>query len=128
MQFHTRFNVAPCKNKDKVYDVHDNVDRVSYMDNTKLIQRFIYEGHNLAEVRAKALRSGMYSGDLKEIADESGIVTPVYALDPAIAQPIIESAKATLESRVSEAKEKRSESVATENSDSTKPNNDTTEK
>ena len=59
--FHTRFNPAEIKNKDKVFDRHDEVDRVSYVDNTTMVRRFILEGKNLAAARARALRSGLFS-------------------------------------------------------------------
>lgn len=100
MKFHTRFDIAETKNKDKVYDVHDNVDRISYVDSTRLVERFILEGHNLNEVRAKALRSGLYSGDMTEIENDNSVVVPVYATDPAILDPVIEHAKKTLASSV----------------------------
>lgn len=100
MKFYTRFDVAEMKNKDKVYDVHDNVDRISYVDSTRLVERFILEGHNLNEIRAKALRSGLYSGDMTEIENDNSVVVPVYATDPAILDPVIEHAKKTLASSV----------------------------
>lgn len=96
--FHTRFNVADCLNKNKVYDRHDNVDRLSYVDNTQLIERFIYEGQNLSSVRAKALRSGLYSGS-DALGDVSDPYIPVYDMDPAIMQPIIDESKKALRSR-----------------------------
>lgn len=96
--FHTRFNVADSLNKNKVYDRHDNVDRLSYVDNTQLIERFIYEGQNLSSVRAKALRSGLYSGE-DAFSDVSDPYIPVYDVDPAIMQPIIDESKKALRSR-----------------------------
>lgn len=100
MRFHTRFDVARTLNADKQYDTHDNVDRVSYVDSTRLVERFILEGHNLNAVRAKALRSGLYSGDLKEIFDEdSGLAMPVYAQDPAISDAIIREQNSLRQSR-----------------------------
>ena len=90
LKIFTRFNRASRKNEHKVYDRHDNVDRLSYVDNTVMVQRLINEGRSLAQARAAALRSGMYSGDLHEIDEESGIAVPIYETDPAIAQPIIE--------------------------------------
>lgn len=99
MTFHTVFNVADSLNKDKVYDRHDNVDRVSYVDSTRLIERFIMEGHNLNEVRARALNSGLYK-DYEDALDSSDPITlPVYETDPAILQPIIDSAQKSLKSR-----------------------------
>lgn len=98
--FYTRFNVAPMLNEHKVYDRHDNVDRVSYVDNTRLIQRFIFEGQNLNAVRAKALNSGLYI-DFEAFADNNGdVIVPVYKTDPAIMNPIIDKAKDALKSRV----------------------------
>lgn len=97
--FHTRFNVAESLNKNKVYDRHDNVDRLSYVDNTQLIERFIYEGQNLSAVRAKALRSGLYS-DVEALGEVNDPVIPVYASDPAIMQSYIEESQAALKSRV----------------------------
>lgn len=97
MKFYCRFDVAPSLNKDKIYDTHDNVDRVSYVDSTRLVERFILEGHNLNEVRAKSLRSGMYSGDLREIDADDSIPIPVYGMDPAVASPIIDELKSRME-------------------------------
>lgn len=96
MKIHTRFDVADCKNKDKVYDRHDNVDRLSYVDSTALIKRFVNEGKSLQQARAAALKSGMYSGDMEEIDKDSAFVAPVYGVDPTIAQPMIESALSSL--------------------------------
>jgi len=90
----TRFHRADRINKNKQYDPHGKVDRLSYVDNTALVKRFVMEGRNLAMARAKALRSGMYSGDLKEIDQDNGIPIPVYQMDPTVAQPIINSALA----------------------------------
>lgn len=101
MTFHTVYNLAENKNKDKVYDRSDNVDRVSYVDSTRLIERFILEGHNLNEVRAKALNAGMYKDADDALSNDDGLILPVYETDPAILQPIIDSAKADLTSRVS---------------------------
>lgn len=111
-KFYSHFDVARCKNADKIYDRHDNVNRVSYVNSTLLIKRFINEGKSLQAARAAALRSGMYSGDMNEILNDDGIVLPVYDEDPAAMQPIIESAKATLDSRIKAAQRKRSESSA----------------
>lgn len=99
--FYTRFNVAPSLNKDKVYDRRDNVDRMSYVDNTRLIERFILEGQNLSAVRAKALRSGLY-GEAEAMSDVNDPIIPVYEMDPAIMKPIIDEAKAGLTSRVAD--------------------------
>lgn len=99
MKFHTRFDVAEIKNKNKVYDVHDSVDRISYVDSTRLVERFILEGHNLNEVRAKALRSGLYSGDMREIENDDSPVIPVYKTDPALIDPVVSEAKTRLASR-----------------------------
>lgn len=119
MQFYTRFHVAESLNKDKVYDRHDNVDRVSYVDNTRLIQRFILEGQNLNAVRAKALNSGMYS-DNDAFADNSeDIVVPVYKVDPAILDPMIDNAKTVLKSRVADKRDDKSNDNANGNSDLT---------
>lgn len=119
MAFYTRFNVAESLNKDKVYDRHDNVDRVSYVDSTRLIQRFILEGQNLNAVRARALNSGMYS-DAEAFGDNNDdVVVPVYAQDPALTAPVIEKAKSTLKSRVASRDDKSSNDDARSNSDLT---------
>lgn len=97
MHIYTRFDVAENINKNKVFDRHDNVDRLSYVDNTRLIQRFIYEGQNLMAVRAKALASGMYSSD-EVNGDIDDPIVPVFAQDPAIMKPIIEESNAVLKS------------------------------
>lgn len=121
-KFYTAFDVAPSINKDKVYDRHDNVNRVSYVDSTQLVRRFILEGKNLNAARAAALRSGMYSGDELDNIDDP--IIPVYEQDPAISKPIIDAAKNTLKSRVAEAERKRSESVASSKSDLTENHQD----
>lgn len=100
--FYTRFNTAACLNKDKKYDTHDNVDRVSYVDSTRLVERFILEGHNLNEVRAKALRSGLYSGDMNEIEHDDSVPIPVYKQDPAIIDPIVDELRARMDKRKAE--------------------------
>lgn len=90
MEFNTRFNVAECKNKNKVYDRHDNVDRLSYVDNTLMIKRFVQEGKSLAMARAKALRSGQFLNSKDAFQNEEGIAVPVYEMDPAVSKPIID--------------------------------------
>lgn len=119
MKFYTRFDVAESLNKDKVYDRNDNVDRVSYVDNTRLIQRFILEGQNLNAVRAKALNSGMYSDDEAFGDNRSDVIIPVYDTDPAILNPVIEDAKASLKSRVATRNNESSNDDASSNSDLT---------
>jgi len=97
---YTMFNRAQRENENKIYDCHDNVDRLSYVDNAQLIKRFVLEGKNLAVARAQALKSGMYSGDLKEIYfDDDGLAMPVYESDPVVAQPIIERASSSLSAK-----------------------------
>lgn len=119
MKFYTRFDVCDNINKNKVYDRHDNVDRVSYVDNTRLIQRFILEGQNLNSVRAKALNSGLYT-DADAYADNNDdVIIPVYKQDPAIMDPIIESAKSSLKSRVASRDNESSNDDALSNSDLT---------
>lgn len=117
---HTRFNVAESKNKDKVYDRHDNVDRLSYVNSTLMVQRLINEGKNLNAYRAQALRSGSYTGDMKEIVDDNGIPTPVYQMDPVVSMPIIEHAQATLEASINNAAIKHSEDSSSVNTASDK--------
>lgn len=114
MMFHTRFNTAACLNKDKKYDTHDNVDRVSYVDSTRLVERFILEGHNLNQVRAKALRSGLYSGDMNEIEHDDSVPIPVYKQDPAIIEPIVDELRARMDKR-------KAENATTTNDDATPP-------
>lgn len=117
--FYTRFNVAPRLNEHKVYDRHDNVDRVSYVDNTRLIQRFIFEGQNLNAVRAKALHSGLYT-DQQSLEDNSeDLILPVYKTDPAIMDPIIQNAKSSLKSRVASRDNETLNDDARSNSDLT---------
>lgn len=97
-KFYNRFNPAPCKNRDKVYDRHDEVDRLSYVDNTLMVQRFINEGKSLMAARAQALRSGSFTGsNMKEIENDNSIPIPVYGTDPAIAQAIIDQAVSRFE-------------------------------
>lgn len=102
VKFHTKYDLAKRLNENKVYDRHDNVDRLSYVDNALMIKRFVMEGRSLAEARAKALKSGQYSGDLKEIDNDTGVAAPVYAMDPALAAPIIEQVKRMIETSVAE--------------------------
>lgn len=92
--FHTRFNVADSINKDKVYDRHDNVDRLSYVDSSLLVQRFISEGMNLQQARAKSLMSGAYQ--FQEVYSEgvdSELAMPVYPSDPVIVHSVVEETK-----------------------------------
>ena len=112
---HTQFDPAPLKNERKVYDRHDNVDRLSYVDNTTMIKRFVQEGRSLALARAQALRSGQYLNQNDALKDDSGIPTPVYAIDPAVADPIIESSMEKLKTAsVSGANEDVKDEVAKE--------------
>lgn len=121
--FHTRFNPAPRKTLGKVYDSHDNVDRLSYVDSTLMINRLINEGRSLNEYRANALRSGQYSGDFKEIVNDAGIPCPVFQSDPVIAMPIIEEAQAQLKSSVANVADKRSVESSSSNTDLDKTDN-----
>lgn len=119
MTFYTRFNVAESLNRDKIYDRHDNVDRVSYVDNTRLIQRFILEGQNLNAVRAKALNSGMYMDSEVFSDNNDDLIIPVYKQDPAIMDPIIDKAKSSLKSRVASRDNESTNDDARSNSDLT---------
>lgn len=123
-KFYTVFDVAPIKNKDKVYDRHDNVDRTSYVDSTRLIERFIYEGNNLNAVRARALNSGMYSDYKDALSSEDGFVAPVYETDPAIMQPIIERAADELKSRAAKKNDVIKHDDNNGSSDLTEPSKD----
>lgn len=78
---HSQYDPAELKNAHKVFDRHDNVDRLSYVDNTTMIKRFVQEGRSLAEARAKALRSGQYLSYRDAMQDDSGLSIPVYAND-----------------------------------------------
>lgn len=119
-KFYTQFDPAEIINKDKQFDRHDNVDRISYVDNTTMVRRFVLEGKNLAAARAQALRSGSYSGDLKEIAEDDGYAVPVYPQDAAIAHAMIEQMEQKLETSVSaKAKEARSNDAAAADSEVT---------
>lgn len=117
--FYTRFNVASNKNKDKVYNRHDNVDRVSYVDNTRLIQRFILEGQNLNAVRARALNSGLYADSEAFDDNNEDVIIPVYKTDPALMDPIIADAESSLKSRVASRTNDDSNDDGTSNSDLT---------
>lgn len=128
MRFYTRFDVADNINKDKVYDRHDNVDRVSYVDNTRLIQRFILEGQNLNAVRAKALNSGMYTDSAAFTDNSEDVIVPVYKQDPAIIDPVIEQAKNSLKSRVAKRNDESSNDDTRSNSDLTERVSDGIEK
>ena len=106
LKIYTQYDPAPMKNEKKVYDRHDNVDRLSYVDNTTMIKRFVQEGRSLAMARAKALRSGQYLNQNDALRDDTGIPTPVYGMDPAIADPIIESSMKKIKTAsVADAKE-----------------------
>lgn len=99
-KIYTMYNRAQRVNENKIYDTHDDVDRLSYVDNAQLIKRFIQEGKNLAVARAQALKAGMYSGDLKEIySDDEGLAMPVYESDPVVTQPIIEAASSAISAK-----------------------------
>lgn len=43
-KIYTMYNRAQRENENKIYDTHDDVDRLSYVDNAQLIKRFIQEG------------------------------------------------------------------------------------
>lgn len=81
MKFHTRYRIP--KRVLRHFDEHDNVDRISFIDSTALVQRMISEGKSLDYYRALSLRNGLYDlDDLK--ADESVPAVPVYQEDPVI--------------------------------------------
>lgn len=124
--FHTRFNVAESKNKNKVYDRHDNVDRLSYVDNTRLIERFIYEGQSLSAVRAKALRSGLYSEEDALNSNVNEPIIPVYTSDPAIMSSVIEESRKSLKSRVTVNDNDVNDDKIASNSDFTERSSDST--
>lgn len=129
--FHTMYDPAEIKNKNKVYDTHDNVDRVSYVDSTRLVERFIAEGQSLNIARAKALRSGLYSGDMNEIINDDSPVIPVYKTDPAVLQPVIDDAIARQKARhasvATDANDKSNDDGTRATSDVRKPSLDVTE-
>lgn len=124
LHIYTGFNPAPCKNRDKVYDRRDKVDRLSYVDSTLMVKRFIAEGKSLQQARAMALRSGQYSGDLKEIAEDKGFAVPVYSMDPALAKPLYDDMVSQLTSSVAEAEAKRREAEAKATEDVSKSSSD----
>lgn len=86
MKFYTRFDVA--EKVVRPLSLEDNVDRLSYVDNTLMVKRLILEGKNLAIYRASALKAGLYSGD-EALKEESGLATPVYEQDPVIVSEIL---------------------------------------
>jgi len=103
VKFSTRFNrLSQVRSK---MDQRDNVDRLSYVDSTKMVQRMILEGQNLNAYRAAAQRAGMYKLDDLE-KDEKVPALPVYQEDPVILsgiQKVYESEfKDSVESRQAE--------------------------
>jgi len=88
-KIYNRFERASRINENKVYDRHDNVDRLSFIDNAQMVKRLVAEGRSLAQFRAQALRSGQYFNYKDALSDDSGIATPVYGVDPVIAKPIV---------------------------------------
>ena len=86
MKFYTRFETAA--KVVRPLSLEDNVDRLSYVDNTLMVKRLILEGKNLAVYRASALKSGMYSGD-EALQEDSGLAVPVYEQDPVIVSDIL---------------------------------------
>lgn len=120
VNFHTRFNPAIRKSKGKIYDEHDNVDRLSYVDSTLMINRLINEGKNLNSYRAMALSSGSFNGNMKEISEDNSIPCPVFQSDPTIVMPVIEQAQKDLESKINAAAAKRSKESSSVNLDSDK--------
>lgn len=87
--------------KEHIRSERDEVDRASYIDSTLQIKRFISEGRNLAEYRARALRNGMYINADSVLKESSGTepVVPVYDTDPAILAPVIKASMSELETR-----------------------------
>lgn len=99
MNFATRYK--PNQKRLSVMDQHDCVDRLSYVDSTKMVQRMIAEGHNLMAYRALALNRGQYS--LDDLADDETLpALGVYEEDPAIAGAKLEAYKKELKGRQSE--------------------------
>lgn len=79
IKFHTRYNVAA--RRVHIRDTHDMVDRVSFVDQAVLIQRFIREGQSLAEFRARALNRGLYNTNDVLSSDDNFPVMPIYEQD-----------------------------------------------
>lgn len=86
MKFYTRFETA--SKIERPLSLKDNVDRLSYVDNTLMVKRLILEGKNLAIYRANALKAGMYSGE-DALKEDSGLAVPVYEQDPVIVSDIL---------------------------------------
>ena len=97
VKFSTRYNrVAQVRSK---MDQRDNVDRLSYVDSTKMVQRMILEGQNLNAYRAAAQRAGMYKlEDLEK--DENVPAMPVYQEDPVIMDAVKQSYESELKDSV----------------------------
>lgn len=85
IKFYTKYDRV--KQQRSKLDPKDNVDRLSYVDSTRMVQRMILEGQNLNAYRAAAQRAGMYRlQDLE--TDEKVPAMPVYEEDPVIMQGI----------------------------------------
>jgi len=108
MEFYTRYDAL--KQKPSKLDEHDHVDRLSYVDSTKMVQRMIQEGQNLMAFRAAALTRGQYKlEDLKE--DETLPAMSVFEEDPVIRDQKLDAYKKELNSRKVKAESEKSVSM-----------------
>lgn len=97
IKFNTRYS-RPAQVRSKM-DQRDNVDRLSYVDSTKMVQRMILEGQNLNTYRAACQRAGMYKlEDLEK--DENVPAMPVYQEDPVIMAAVRQSYESELKDSV----------------------------
>lgn len=110
--FYTRFTHP--KQKASLLDQVDNVDRLSYVDSTKLVQRFISEGKNLQLARARALSSGLYSPG-ENLDTDNDPFLPVYVPDPVDRQQILDNYMAKKRARDERVRDDLAKSTAVNN-------------
>lgn len=93
MHFYTKFDLP--KKVIREFDSHDNVDRLSYCDNTLMIQRFMEAGKNLKYQASQMLYKT--EEDLKNAGD---FVAPVYEQDPIVMQQEIDRFQANFDEQL----------------------------
>lgn len=93
--FHTKYNLP--KRVFRKLSTEDKVDRLSFVDSTVLVKRFISEGKNLAMSRAHALYESA-----EEALTSSDSALPLYREDQVFTDARIDSLESELSSRLKE--------------------------
>lgn len=78
MKFKTKYNLS--KSLWRSYLSKDNVDRLSYVDNSEMVKRLLLSGENLRNYRAQVRQSALY--DTKQVLSDKDVKAPVLPQYP----------------------------------------------